>query len=667
MRDRLAAMFESCKDASAEAPWDPFLHFEPWDCARPSPETFAKAREDGCDLVADPSGVLAGPYPRPFQTGAILSAKKIVFVQAGSQVGKTATSLAKMATIIGRLPPYAMRYPAGADTGIKRRVGPENIRRWGRRDARTGEIIDHDDKAVQDSRSWDCGNITGVGVFPSELYSSDGKQLWIGTIRDAIKTMWWPAFEGSGASRFFPEWLIDRKRGNNGFNKVDGIVHCVNGIQIHFKTYDQTAAKAFESQRCWYLFYDEEPRDEAIYVSGSGHSEYQHFTFTPLCGITWSRDKIFGCLDINTPDGAVPREKFDYFHATQYDSPYQDREQVDTLRMTYAPWQRRSRVWGQYSEYESSPFFNRDRIEGWRKRFVAPCRYVEYKPSGKFDGVDGNPYLGLPGIFNVTVEARAVPAPDERAVWREYEKRRPGTGYMLTADVAEGGVDPEDAGDWCASIISRLPYDTERERQGQPVVCATLLSTLPAIAFARVCLLALRHWNNALLAPERGVGKDNEAFGMTLESWPYWYYSMVQGRNGRVRGKKGFNMSRTTRSPLFDRIRDILDKYDDGEDPGLRDDHLMSELAGAVAVEKAGRVRCDHTSKGSLDMTVSYGISCCVITDSPGMITCNEPDEEQAAATGQLSPLQQYLASIRAQQTEQTPTGRGAMGVFQEN
>jgi phage terminase large subunit-like protein len=615
--------------------YDPYLYFEPWDCDVPVPEVVQKALEDGVSIADDPAIKLAGPYPRKFQTGSILSTKKMVCTQAGSRSGKSICTQVVIAAMISKQPPYAFRFEEGVDTGIPRQINKVNIIRFGRRDKLTGRVIDHDttvDLATANTKNssegWDCGNITGVGVFPEELYAPDGAQIWIGTVAKSIDSFWWPSFTGSGDKRFFPQEYIDTSKGNKGTNKALGIIHAIRGIDIFLKTYEQKHMK-FESQTAWVLAYDEEPPDRQIYLSGAAHSIYQRFSFTPLNGRTWSEKLFFACLEhgnAKTSRGlGLKRSDFDYYYASQYDSPYVERPKLERDRRGMEFWERRARIWGQYSEFSGEPFFNRSRLLKWREIYSRRHHLARFQARAPYHEIGGSRVTGLPGILGVRVEPVYVTDENETDVWRIYETVQEGVGYLFTADAAEGGFDPEQVQDRSWGAVYRPPTPDELEELGNvPRLVAACRSTLPTIAFARSCLPVLHYYNNATLAAERGRGKDNEAFGLTLEDWPWWYMrSTRSNKTKRLRQEKGFDTNTHTRTVSLEKLRDWFDSVEDAQDPELRDERIFDEAIAAVIKERPGGKKvCDHPRTGSLDGVICLGIAAYILQESPDDYEC---------------------------------------------
>jgi hypothetical protein len=615
-----------------------YLYFEPWDIDHPTPEVLAKAAEDGVSLYNDDVTKIAGGFPRQFQTGAILSKATVVCQLAASRVGKSVSSEVIIGASISRQPPYSMRYKAGVDTGIRREVSQLNIRRFGRFSVLTGKVIDHNELATPD-KSWDCGTIIGVGLFPEELYCPDGGQIWIGTVAKSIDTHWWRRLAGRGEARFLPEEFMDLSKGNHGSNRQKLEIHCPRDISIFIKSYDADSDTTFESDECHILVYDEEPPKPKQYISGNGHSKFQRWSFTALKGVTYTKSLFFGCVNKADSDrgkrlgtGVLDKDSFEMYQATAYDSPYIEESKKDATRKSQPIYSRASITWGRYSENTGNPFFARSKIQMWQRSFLHDYRKVTLKPEMAYDGMYGKRAMGTKGLLQIKIIQEKAKEDDMRNVWRIYEPPIENEGYILIVDSAEGATDPEQSQDYNFGLMCRLP------RQGDPVgqldhlvIVATIRSTLPTIAFAHYTSLALRLYNNAVLAAERGHGKDNEAYGVTLDEYPFWYYRESQNdKTKKFRLKKGFDTHVGTRNTMLSQVRTWLDDFEENEDPYIRDSWLYDELAGAVVKEsRGGKKRCDHTKDGFLDGVVCLAIGTFIFNESPDVIVCNDVKVEE--------------------------------------
>ena len=657
---------------SDKAECSPFWGFEPFDLGVPTQDVVDKAEEDGVDLLGDVAAQLAGPYPRQFQSGAILSKKPTACLLASTQTGKSYAAQALIGASVSRQPPFSLRYEKGVDTGIKRQVSPLNINRFGRIDIRTGTVIDHNIHAEIDSQSWTCGNIMGAGIFPEELYVPDGEQLWVGTLARSIDTLWWPIFAGTNAQRFLPAEFLDKSKGNGGTNSKKLCIHCPNDVTLFVKSYDADF-KTFETVTAHLIVYDEEPLKVGHYLSGEGHSVYQRFFFTALNGLSFTQSLFFGCVDEAAKNrakehgvGVYDREDFDFFQASRYESPYVDPAAREIHRKSQPRHGRVQKVWGRYGEHTGNPFFDRSKIEYWRERFCASHRKVRLMPKSAYDGIVQQYGRSLPCLMDVGI-AEMKPAPKEddlRTVFRVYENPKPGVGYLWLADLAEGAVDPKESQDFNFGIMVRAPTPDDNfenpAHYDYPVVVATIRSTLQTIAFAHYTSLALRWYNNAVLAPERGHGKDNEAYGTTLDDWPYWYFfNATSDKTQKSRPKKGFDTNAGTRDNMLLQVRTWLDEFDKDEDPLIKDSWLYDELAGAVLKEtRNGKKRCDHPRNGYLDGVICLAIATYIFNESPDVIVCNYVEPEKRSGQTFLERMQK-----RNSQDRNSPPVRMGAGV----
>jgi len=588
----------------------PFWMFEPWDVGIRSAAIKAKATEDGAQIYTQEFTNVFGTDPHKFQTGYFQSTKKLRILVAGSSVGKSICPLIETGIMISGEIPYTFRYEEGVDTGMPRVISKENILRFGRIDSSTKQIIDYNWKKQQSQTwsEWNCGNIMGSGLYPQEKISEAGKQIWIATISESIKKFWWPMLANPD-TRILPDGFIDTTKGNNGYNISTNTIHCIRGMTIFILSFEQGHMK-LESVRAHAIVEDEETTTPELFASAQEHAPdgYISIAMTPLKGITWSRGLVFN-KNIDA----------DRFHATQYDSPYQDKAEIDRRRTTYPKYIRQSRCWGLYSEQTGEPYFNRTKLNIWLQNYDMNFSNVTFTPKSQWFKMKANPRISpLPGLLDTEVHKNQAQDTDESTTaWRLYEDRRPGVGYVLAADPAEGAEKPEEAGDVNAAIIMRNPMDKEDYAK---MVC-TIRSTLPTKAFAKVCAFAMRYYNNAMLAAESGQGAENKAFELEVEDWPYWYETTVtRDSTGTPRKKRGFVMKHTQRDAIFKGIEEYIGEFDDDEYPHIPDQPLLKELAAAV---KGKNGRCDHTKRGSLDTGICFGILLHVIKHDSDQIKCN--------------------------------------------
>jgi hypothetical protein len=252
----------------------------------------------------------------------------------------------------------------------------------------------------------------------------------------------------------------------------------------------------------------------------------------------------------------------------------------------------------------------------WINKYNMQRRLVSFAPSVEFDAVLSDEF-GRRGLMDVSSGLVEHEEENEKNVWRLYEERTKDTGYVVTVDPAEGGDTPEEAGDRCCAQVWRLPSKGEP----RPVLVAALDSTLETIPFARHVLLAARYYNNALLGAETRRSFSNATFYHEAKEYPYWYMMpIVNASTGRTKTVKGFDTNVKSRAAMFDLIGKWLGDYEQDDNPRLYDLPLLRELAAAV---KGKGGRCDHTSQGSLDRAVCFGIFLYIYENSKDQVVCN--------------------------------------------
>jgi len=622
--------FESIADAivaykDGDHVHHPFFHFEPWDVEKRTDEQIKIALEDGIDLYSQELTRHFGTDPHKFQTGYMMSTKFIRGLLAGSQAGKSRAALIENGIQLSGEIPISMRFPKGHVTDVKRIISEENIRRWGRHDSKTGELIDYDTTAQlpEGWSEWDCGCIEGVGIYPEEKIAPPGSEIRIGTYQRAMLETWWPYLTDPNKA-VYPEHFFDRNRGNKGVNVKDRIINMARGCRVVVITYESGSAR-FEALEVFSTVLDEEPPGNdgyEVFQSAQQHTKYLSVVETPYLGITWSK-KIL-----------MPESKsaeVEVFHATQFDSPYRDNERVMVMRKNMEAWQRGARIWGIPTEATGSPYFDRNKINYWIQKYQYPCKYFRFTPTEESHGILDTTVRGmkLQGLLSTPVTAIEMPKENRMDVWRVYEDKQEGVGYILIADPAEGAENPDEAGDLCAAQIWRDAFESEEDQK--PRLVAALDSTLLTIHFARTCSYAMRYYNNAVCSPECAKrGAANASFTAELNDWPYWYrMTTLRESTQKTQEVRGFDMTGRVRDSIFNLISDWLSEYGSNEHPRIPDKPLLEELSAAV-VGKGGR--CDHTKTGTLDRAVCFGIFLYVWKHARHQIVCNEINSDDRRA-----------------------------------
>lgn len=571
-----------------------FYLYEPWDVRLRPDWMIEMALNDGVDLRGGDIGRVVGPDPHPFQTGYHLSTKKVRALVAGSRVGKSWAALCEATICLTGEIPYSMRYAAGVDTGIPRRITSANILRWGR--WRNGELLDFDTTAERDG-TWNCGNIIGVGVFPREKILRPGEELWLGTPTKALQSYWHRKLDPTDMQCLIPPHFYDTSRVKNGVERVQGtisVVHMLRGTRLRIITYE-TGYNRFEagqSTRCIVL--DEEPTDHRIWAAAIIRADYVSLVMTPYNGITYTRDHVF------------PKRRSanaDTFHACQYDSPYCDPNKIRVDSEMVRDWERAARVWGAYSEQRGRPYYDRNKINVWIQRYKMPYEPVIFMPSQEYFGVIKKPEIThLPGLMDVKVIKYTTNSEDEPVTdaWKMYEDVKEGVAYVLTCDTSAGDEDEQNQKDVSAAGIARLDEE-------HPVIVASIRTKRPVIEFAQQTLLAARYYNNALIAAESAKrGATNATYYHETKDWPYWFHmTVINDQSRRTSSIAGFDTNTKTRDMIFSLIREHLDSFTADEYPMIPDEDLLKELAACVSGKNG---RPDHPSDGTLDSAVWFGI-----------------------------------------------------------
>jgi len=634
--------------------------FEPWDVEKRPQWVIDQAAEDGIDLYNNDLIRNVGMDPHPFQTGYMLSDAFFRSLIAGSQTGKSYAGLIDgFAMITGEIP-ISMRYPAGHDTKVKRLITPENIARFGRFDSRSGKFLDKDAsvRLPEGWEEWNCGNVIGVGIYPPTKIAPPGSELWIGTLMRASVEFWWPRLHDAGKI-LIPPHLIDRKRGNDGYNIKDGTVYLIRDAKASVITYE-SGFQRFEAEKVWACLSDEEPKDQRIIQSMQQHCNFLSLLFTPYYGITYTRDLVF-------PKKISPQKKT--FHASQYDSPYQDKKTIAVRRENMPNYEIGARIWGVHTDTSGKPYYDRMKITQWLQRFNYKKNYVTFVPEDEYFGITNSEYVVrdndekiLRPLMDVPVTCKKADEDNRVNTWIQYEDVIEGMPYVFVADPAEGAETPEAVGDMNAALIIRPP----RENEKKPKIALAIRSTAEVVIFARDCSHAIRYYNNALLAAETKRGSANATFASELRDWPFWFKMVsIQDSTNKPRKQNGFDTNAATRGSLFDYIGSWLDEYKGNEYPDIPDEDLLHELSAAVQSVKSGKARCDHPYDGSLDTAICFGIFLYIWKHSREQIVYNGPkrivrkDKRHPPKNGEMHGLLGLgMMGYRGVQDEQQKQGR---------
>ena len=608
-----------------------YKYFEPWDVGERNDEVYRLAEKDGVDLYHEDYIKTKNVGPHPFQSGYLMSSKPVRVNLGPTQGGKSVTAMIEIGCMCSGEFPISMQYDKGVDTGVKRIVNEMNIRRWGRRDAVTGQLIDYDLDVERDG-SWDCGTIIGAGKYPKEKVIPDTiteetteKVIWIGTTRRALEESWWPKMT---KGQMLPEKFIDRTKGNKGTNQSDGnhVIHLKRNIRLSIISYESGYDK-FEAVKVWACFFDEEARDREAVTAALSHCKYFAVQMTPYNGMTYTKDLFFK----SDPN-------IDLFHATAYDSPYITKEDIDLYRATFPDHQIAARIWGEHTTESQMPYYSANKTRSWIKQISTEPTSLRatFMPSEDYHGVKRPHGSNMPALMDIEAKCEIIgedEGKDDRGhnvAWTIYEDLMPGAAYCIVSDAANGADIPEDAGDFQAAVVLRKP---KLKGEDTPIVVAEIETTVTPDRFAQLVGVALRYYGNALLCAESPrAGSANGMFFSEMREYPYWFMRSVPKKStNKFLTQQGFDTNAATRKGIFDEIEKVFGQYTEAEMPTIPSRRILQMAAECTRVIKNGKIKPDHPRNKPNDLLVCYGIGLVVFKTWPEQIRCRVKSEKTVA------------------------------------
>ena len=317
-----------------------FYLFEPWDVQERDPRIFEEAVKDGFNLNNPELVAMVGQAPRLFQTGYIYDQSYIATMFASNQSGKSYAACVDALIVLTGEIPISMCHEPGVVTDVLREISDNNIKRWGRRCVKTGEILDHDvSQAKSPNHLWDCGFVTGVGIYPKAKLAPAGSKVWIVTYKQARDESWWPLLKG-----MVPPRMRDGARSNGGFDNREHIAYLSNNSQIHFITYEQgetrleAAGTLQEEEKLWMVLFDEEPPTRKFWATVTQRVNIIRLVTTPYKGLSWTYDDIL-TKSPTDPDITI-------YHCTKFDCPYHTHAEIMRSKKTIPKWEIGARVYG---------------------------------------------------------------------------------------------------------------------------------------------------------------------------------------------------------------------------------------------------------------------------------------------------------------------------------
>ena len=595
-----------------------FFGFEPWDVPERPAWVMEQAVRDGVGLYAPRFAKHVGTGAHLFQTGFLLSPAFFRIIMAGTQIGKSICVGVEQTIMLTGERPLALRLPRGQVSEVRRAITKDNVLRHGRICVRTGTVLDHEygkDRAGAGS-DWDCGYITGAGIYPEEKIAPAGSTVWLGSFIKAINEHWWPDFTDP-RRMLIPANYIDETRGNKGYDRTNNqhVIHLKNGGRSSIISYE-AKYHAFEAEKVWACFLDEEPPDQRIVAAAQTHVQCGlAIAETPYQGITYTEALAF-------PDAVSPHRAT--FHATAYDCPYNTRDRIEITRSEMPAWEIGARIWGVPSTNEGKPYFDRAALMRWNMQSLHTWQLVEFRPKTPFNSVGGAQPGGM-SLMDIDVLPVHVNTETEN-IWRVFEDRQQNAAYLMVCDPAEGAEDPDEGQDYNAAVVFRVEPG---EKKAQWHVVATLMNRIPTTGFAQQAAIAARYYYGACMAGLVRKAAAGGIFWAELQDYPFWYqHTTVNWATRREQRKPGFDESQKSREESWRLVKEHLESVL-GEEHRLRDPRLLEELAAAV-VGKNGR--CDHVKRRGhhLDLGTAFAIGLWVVTYASDQVRCNMPESESA-------------------------------------
>lgn len=590
--------------------------FEPFDVAPRAPWLMELAKK--YEIALDSAGA-------PFQIGLLFDCTRTpgyTLTNAGSQTGKSRAHLIETIIMTTGRVPISMRYDKGVDTGVPRKVTVENIERFGQQP------------------DGSCGNIIGVGKYPIEKIplKNSCPEVWIACIAEVKEKMW-----KKRLLELIPPECLNIRKGRGGWSEKRQLFFITGGLgdaMIRLITYEQQYRKV-EGDKAWMIILDEEPPVREYYISAAEHCRYLRFCFTPLRGLSWAY------YDAYLPAIQGVNKNAHLYSCTQYDSPYQNRAEIDAKLPGYKPYEVKVRVFGQFAEMVGKPYYTYEITQKFLKDYIPRHKLARILPTEK------------PETVRDLLDIKIRLEPTENTgddIWEIYEKRGETDAYFLSADVAEGNEDPGLAADSSIAYVRRLPRMADGERE--PVMVSALQSRMRNVEFAWMCLYAACYYNHALVAPETGVSADGAVFVTTIAGYPFIYrHVTTNDRTNRLQEKYGFDTKSNSRQYAFDLVGSWI--YSHIDSSRIYHYPLLKEISECV-YGKGGKP--DHTERGSTDCILAYGISEYVYDLARSQIKCNKRmDVEDGTTNGGL--LFPNIVSVNYSMRETRPLPFSSRGM----
>lgn len=593
--------------SAGQEPTTEFNHFEPWDVEERPKWLIDFASDLGIELL---------PEGEPFQTGMIMSTVFIAIAIAGNQLGKSYQEVIESIMVATGKIPVSLRYEKGADTGIPRCIDDDdrrklNILRFGRRSVETGEIIDYcpyfdghgnptDNEPeamglIKPDDTWDCGNIIGCGIYPVIKIPTNKTLIRVCSWKQAKDDMWIPTLQ-----RLWPNDLRDMSRGTGGFGVGDNTFYSHNGTLLKLITYE-SGYESMEASKPWLTVLDEEPKDRRFYTGALTHSKYIRMSFTPIHGISWSKEDLV--------DRAGKDKNIEVFKATQYDCPYKTKEGIERETSTMKSWEKISKVLGYYASQTGEPYYDREKVNEWIGQHLDACRMVEFEADKMWHTGAEIPRLNIKTNFNIDEPTQAT--------FYMAEDVHPEGAYYMSVDTAKGIKSEEGVKDIDNSSYIMWRKMDEVGVEDVPVLFMKTL--MPEICAWREALKACGYYNNALICPEV-TGESGAVFLVKIIEYPHIVrYVKVRQATRQEEESVGFTMRKNSRAEVFKLVDEWVKRHE--VNPRFPFLPVLQEISECI-IGKNGRP--DHPRMCNNDSLLAFGIGLWVKANAIGQVRNNK-------------------------------------------
>lgn len=317
-------------------------------------------------------------------------------------------------------------------------------------------------------------------------------------------------------------------------------------------------------------------------------------TYCPQNGYQcWTYDRIYAaCYDKLTKRRLLREKQHPEIFSqviTMRDNPSITEETIQALIASFRDWEVPFRVFGEYSQRASNPYFNMEMLLKWEKENRtfegARVRVIEEKINVE------------EGKFQSRMEI-AQTGPDDGTIWQVWAEPQQGKKYLCSVDCAEGNPD----GDYSVADIWDF---TDPSDVMQVAQLRTRSIKAGAFAIQAACMATLY---NALLVPE-SLGAAGGIVVDRVRNYTYIYRRMSVGRVSEEETERlGFHTGPLNKGTMLEDLYKLLQKHNATRRCPIRCRQTLIELLGyeeQIQRDRFGVSRCVWAARlGSHDDTV---------------------------------------------------------------